>query len=69
MFGIGTQELLVILLIILVLFGAKKIPEMMRGLGRGIQEFKQASSEVVNEVQSLGEESPDESDSSETPVG
>ena len=69
MFGIGTQELLVILLIILVLFGAKKIPEMMRGLGRGMQEFKQASSEVVNEVQSLGEESPDESDSSETPVG
>ncbi len=69
MFGIGTQELLVILLIILVLFGAKKIPEMMRGLGRGIQEFKQASSEVVNEVQSLGEESPDKSDSSDTPVG
>ena len=69
MFGIGTQELLVILLIILVLFGAKKIPEMMRGLGRGIQEFKQASSEVVNEVQSLGEESPDESDRSDTPVG
>ena len=69
MFGIGTQELLVILLIILVLFGAKKIPEMMRGLGRGMQEFKQASSEVVNEVQSLGEESPDESDSSDTPVG
>ncbi len=69
MCGIGTQELLVILLIILVLFGAKKIPEMMRGLGRGIQEFKQASREVVNEVQSLGEESPDESDSSDTPVG
>ena len=35
MFGIGTQELLVIVLIVLLLFGGKKIPELMKGLGRG----------------------------------
>ncbi|MBR6178569.1 MAG: twin-arginine translocase TatA/TatE family subunit [Bacteroidales bacterium] len=37
---IGGQELIIILLIILVLFGAKKIPDLMRGLGRGVKEFK-----------------------------
>ncbi len=36
MFGLGTQEILLILLLVLILFGAKKIPEIMRGLGQGI---------------------------------
>ena len=40
MFGIGMQELLVILLIVLLLFGGKKVPEMMRGLGKGVRAFK-----------------------------
>ncbi len=70
MFGLGTQELLIILLLVLILFGAKKIPEIMRGLGQGIRQFKQASQEAVDEVKSLTEEPPDESDnSSNTPVG
>ncbi len=37
---IGMQELLIILLIVILLFGAKRIPEIMRGMGRGVQEFK-----------------------------
>jgi sec-independent protein translocase protein TatA len=41
--GIGIKELLVILVIVLLLFGGKKIPELMRGLGRGVKEFKDAS--------------------------
>ena len=39
MFGIGTQEILIIALIILLLFGGKKIPELMRGLGKGVKSF------------------------------
>ncbi|MGQ9818703.1 MAG: twin-arginine translocase TatA/TatE family subunit [Candidatus Kapaibacteriales bacterium] len=44
MFGIGVQELILIGIIILILFGGRKIPELMRGLGQGIREFKKASS-------------------------
>ncbi len=39
-FGMGGTELLVIVLVILLLFGGKKIPELMRGLGKGVKEFK-----------------------------
>ena len=42
---LGTQEILIILLIVLILFGGKKIPELMRGLGGGIKEFKKAVKE------------------------
>ncbi len=44
--GIGVQELVWIFLIILLLFGAKKLPELAAGLGKGIREFKKAASEV-----------------------
>jgi len=44
--GIGMQELLLILLIILILFGAKKVPELARGFGSGVREFKKAVKEV-----------------------
>ena len=43
--GLGFREILIIALIIIVLFGAKKIPELMRGLGSGIKEFKDAVKE------------------------
>jgi sec-independent protein translocase protein TatA len=49
MFGIGTTELIVIMFVILLLFGAKKLPELAQGLGRGIREFKKASSEIQDE--------------------
>ena len=41
---IGTQEIIIIALIILILFGAKKIPELMKGVGKGIKEFKDVTS-------------------------
>ena len=42
LFALGTTEIIVIILIIIVLFGAKKIPELMRGVGKGVKEFKDA---------------------------
>ncbi len=45
MFGIGTQEILVLLVVALVIFGANKLPEIGNGLGRAIRNFKRASSE------------------------
>lgn len=45
MFGIGMQELLVVLVLVLVIFGAKKLPEIGGGLGRAIRNFRQASTE------------------------
>lgn len=48
--NLGGMELILILFVVLLLFGAKKIPELARGLGRGIREFKDASKEIQNEV-------------------
>ena len=51
MFGLGAGEILVILFIVLLLFGAKKLPELAKGLGKGIKEFKNASSSIKDEVE------------------
>jgi sec-independent protein translocase protein TatA len=49
MFGLGIQELIIIFLIIMVLFGAKKLPEIGKGLGKGIREFKRATEHGADE--------------------
>jgi sec-independent protein translocase protein TatA len=49
--GLGGTEIIFILFIILLLFGAKKIPELARGLGKGIREFKDATKEIKNELE------------------
>ncbi len=48
--NLGVPELLIILLLILVFFGAKKIPEMAQGLGKGIREFKKATREIEDNI-------------------
>ncbi len=54
MFGsLGTGEIILIILVILLLFGAKKIPEVMRGLGTGMREFKRATREATEEFERL----------------
>ncbi|HEY9007039.1 Sec-independent protein translocase subunit TatA/TatB [Ohtaekwangia sp.] len=52
--GVGFQEILLIGLFVLVFFGAKKIPEFMRGLGKGVKEFKDAVKDVKKEVEDAG---------------
>ena len=48
---LGTQEIIIIAIIILLLFGGRKIPELMRGLGRGVREFNDAKNTVRKEIE------------------
>lgn len=67
MFGsFGGMELVVIVLIILLLFGAKKIPELARGIGQGISEFKKASSEIRKEIERGAQEVEENSKKNES---
>ena len=56
LFNLGGGEIILILALILILFGAKKLPELAKGLGQGIKEFKKATKEVTDEVQSAMDE-------------
>ena len=56
--NLGTTELIVILVIVLLLFGAKRLPDLARGLGRSIQEFKKASKEAENDIRQSIDEQP-----------
>ncbi|MBW3127346.1 Sec-independent protein translocase subunit TatA/TatB [Hymenobacter profundi] len=51
---LGGGEIMLIMVVILIFFGANKIPELARGLGKGIREFKDASSEIRNEIENSG---------------
>lgn len=55
---LGWPEIVMILVIVLVLFGAKKIPELARGLGTGIKEFKKATRDVQDDLQRAMDEEP-----------
>jgi len=54
--GVGFQEILLIGVFVLIFFGAKKIPEFMKGMGKGVREFKDAMSDVKKEVEDAGKE-------------
>ena len=53
----GDWEIILILAVVLILFGAKKLPELAKGLGTGIKEFKKATREVTDEIQNASTES------------
>ena len=59
--GLGFQEVLLIALVVLLFFGGKKIPEMMKGLGKGVKAFKDGMKEAENDVKvEATEETKDE---------
>lgn len=67
--GIGVPEIMIVLLVILLFFGAKRIPELARGIGQGINEFRKASDEIKKEIEKGEQEgfgSSSESQSKET---
>lgn len=59
--NLGTGELILIAVVILLLFGGRKIPELMRGLGKGVRSFKDGLNEVTDEVNRKDESDPKES--------
>jgi len=58
LFNLGGGEIILILALVLILFGAKKLPELAKGLGTGIKEFKKATRDVTDEMHSAMEETP-----------
>ena len=60
LFGLGMQEILVIALIVLLLFGGKKIPELMKGLGKGVKSFNEGVNEVTDITKDEKDEKKDE---------
>lgn len=56
--GLGMNEVLIILGVLLLFFGAKKIPDLARGLGRGIREFKDATKEIKTEIEEGAKDEP-----------
>ena len=52
-FGLGWGEIVLIALVVLLLFGGKKIPELMKGLGKGVRSFKEGMSKVEDEVNDI----------------
>ena len=53
---IGTWEIVAIVAVIVLLFGGKKIPELMRGIGKGVKSFKQGMNEVEKEIKDVDED-------------
>jgi sec-independent protein translocase protein TatA len=61
MFGIGFQEMLLILVVVLIFFGPKRLPDLAKSLGKGLAEFKKASEEVKKSIdEAMKEEAPKE---------
>ena len=55
--SLGSQEIIIIALVILLLFGGKKIPELMRGLGKGVSQFKKGMNDIEQELNAEPEKS------------
>ena len=58
--SLGSQEIIIIALVILLLFGGKKIPELMRGLGKGVSQFKKGMKDIEDEINTEPEKKKEE---------
>ena len=54
--NIGTGEIIIVALVVLLLFGGKKIPELMRGLGKGVKSFKEGMNDVRKEIDDISKD-------------
>ena len=55
--GLGTGEIIVICLVVLLLFGGKKIPELMKGIGKGVRSFKEGVNDIQKDIDKMDEQS------------
>ena len=62
MFGMGPWELLVVFFVILLLFGAKRLPEIAQGMGKGIREFKKSMKDTTDEIKGSLDDEPEKKD-------
>lgn len=56
--GLGMSEIILIALVVLLFFGGKKIPELMKGLGKGVKSFKDGMNEIEKDIKETKEENP-----------
>ena len=64
LFNLGTGEIIIIALVILLLFGGKKIPELMKGLGKGVKSFKEGMDDVEKQIEGIDDQVQKPSDAS-----
>ena len=60
--NLGTGEIIIIALVVLLLFGGKKIPELMRGIGKGVKSFKDGMNDIEKQINAKPEETPAKQD-------
>lgn len=66
MFGMGPWELLVIFLIVLLVFGAKRLPEIAQGMGKGLREFKKSMKDTTDEIKGSLDDEPEKKKNDES---
>lgn len=69
LFNLGTGEIIIIALVVLLLFGGKKIPELMKGVGKGVKSFKKGLNEVEEEIKNAADEDDTKGKSVSNPAG
>lgn len=69
LFNLGTGEIIIIALVVLLLFGGKKIPELMKGIGKGVRNFKKGLNEVEDEIKNATDDADTKGKSSSNPAG